>query len=209
DEIHVLMHLGARTQHARRHAPRRWNHNPHAIAIELGALLVRQRYAVDDHVSLHVLPAFVADRVDAAADALADPVILVLAEQVPVAIEHVLADLDHLRRLEPAVDPGVAQRAVEPVDVLLDLEDAPVEGAGHVEHAVALRKAAVAEGNHHLALRNDLAVEIGDALIGECAHGSLSRLTGVERRPASKRYFLAVSLAFLKARSLPSPSHES
>src|SRR5437763_542807 len=149
------MHLGARTQHARRHAPRRRHHDPHAIAIELGALLVRQRHAVDDQVGLHVLPALIPDGIDAAADALADPIILVLAEQVPVAIEDVLADLDHLRRLEPAVDPRVAQRSVEPVYVLLDLEYAAVERAGHIEHTVAFGEAAVAEGDHHLALRND------------------------------------------------------
>src|SRR5205085_8759516 len=55
----------------------------------------------------------------------------------------------------------------EAVDVLLQAEGLALEGARHVEGAVAVLPAAVAEGNHHVALRHEFAVEPGDALIAE------------------------------------------
>ena len=59
--------------------------------------------------------------------------------------------------------PQVAQRAVEALDVLLEAEDAPVEGARHVEAAVAAVEAAVAVGDDHLGLGHEPAVEVGGA----------------------------------------------
>src|SRR5436309_2893216 len=49
--------------------------------------------------------------------------------------------------------------------MLLQLEGAAMEGAGHVEGGIAVFEAAVAEWQHDLALRDDLAVEIGDAVV--------------------------------------------
>src|SRR5712671_6802731 len=51
--------------------------------------------------------------------------------------------------------------------MLLQTERRAFEGAGHVEGAVAVLPAAVAERDHDLAFRHELAVEPGDALIAE------------------------------------------
>src|SRR5947207_15966648 len=49
--------------------------------------------------------------------------------------------------------------------MLLQLEGAAMEGAGHVEGGVAIFEAAVAERQHDLALGNYPAVEIGDPVV--------------------------------------------
>src|ERR1043166_7317432 len=50
--------------------------------------------------------------------------------------------------------------------MLLQLEGAAVEGAGHVESGVAVFEAAIAERQDDLALRDKAAVKIGDAVVG-------------------------------------------
>src|SRR4051794_34710839 len=49
--------------------------------------------------------------------------------------------------------------------MLLQLEGAAMEGAGHVEGGVAVFEAAVAERQHDFAFGDDLAVEISDAVV--------------------------------------------
>jgi hypothetical protein len=65
----------------------------------------------------------------------------------------------HLVRPKARIDPQVFERFVEPLDVLLQLEQPVAEGAGHVEAAVAVNPAAVAERDAHLALRHEFTVE--------------------------------------------------
>ena len=75
---------------------------------------------------------------DAAADPLADPIIVVSSEQMAVALEHLFRQVPHLLRAEPGIDPQIFERAVEAVDVLPHLEKPMAEAAGHVEAAVAI-----------------------------------------------------------------------
>ncbi len=49
--------------------------------------------------------------------------------------------------------------------MLLDLEDPPLEGAGHIEGGVAVFEPAVAERDDDLALGHVITVEVGDPLI--------------------------------------------
>ena len=70
------------------------------------------------------------DLLDAAADALADPVVVVGPEQVAVALEHLFGQRAHLVRPEARIDAQVFERAVEPVDVLLHLEQPVAEACG-------------------------------------------------------------------------------
>ena len=60
------------------------------------ALAERQRHAFDHHVRAVIVEIVAGHVLHAAADALADPVILVGAEQMAVALEHFLAQRDHL-----------------------------------------------------------------------------------------------------------------
>src|SRR5262245_52428548 len=50
--------------------------------------------------------------------------------------------------------------------MLLQPEDGAIEGAGHVERAVAIFEAAIAPRHHHLPFRHKLAVEAGDSCVG-------------------------------------------
>ena len=109
-------------------------------------------------------------KVHAAADALADPIVLVRTQEVQVAREHLFADPDHLLLAEARIDMQRLQRLVEPGHVLLQLERPAVEASGHVEDGIAILEAAVAEGDQDLSFRNIAAVEIGDALVGLLGH---------------------------------------
>jgi hypothetical protein len=111
---------------------------------------------------------------DAAADPLPDPVVVVGPEEMAVPLEQLLGELAHAPRPEAGVDAQVFERAVQPLDVLLHLEQPVAEAAGHVEAAVAIDPARVAEGDAHLPLRHELAVEPGDALVGSDRHLDLS-----------------------------------
>ena len=56
-----------------------------------------------------MLPPLVADRVDPARYPLAEPVVGIVGEEMPVALQHLLADPDHLAGAEAGVDPQIAQ----------------------------------------------------------------------------------------------------
>ena len=154
-----------------RHAAHRGHDHVDAVAEQAGARLKRQRHALDDHGRAVVVPVVARGPLHAARDALPDPVVLVRPEQVAVARAHLLADLDHLGRRQARIDAQILERAVEALDVLLDFEHAAVEGAGHVERAVAVQPAAVAKRHAHLALGHVVAVEVGDPLVRQRAHG--------------------------------------
>ena len=173
DEVEIVVRLGARRQRIRRRAAVRRDHDLDAVLEQLGALGERQRIAFEHHVRPVVIDVVARRFLDAAADALPDPVIVVRPKQVPVALEQLFGQRAHLVRPEARIDAQVFQRAVEPVDVLLHLEQPVPEGAGHVETAVAIDPARVTERNAHLALRHELAVEPGHPFVCQLGHLSL------------------------------------
>src|SRR5690606_3171787 len=152
------------------------HHDVHAIPELTRALLQGQGHAFDDHIRAGMLPALVAHGIDPARDALADPVVLVGSEEMHVARQNLLADADHLLRRQTGVDAEVAQRLIEAVDMLAELERAVIEGPRHIERGVTVLEAAVAEWNNHLPFRHILAVEVGDSLVAarRCGHWSAS-----------------------------------
>src|SRR5215831_20428304 len=114
------------------------------------------------------------DFFDAAADPLANPIIIIGGEQVAVALEHLLRERAHLLRPEPGIDAQVLEGAIEAVDVLFHFKQAMAEAARHIEGTVAVNPARIAEGDPHLALGEKLAVEPGDALVGTYTHRTLA-----------------------------------
>ena len=103
----------------------RWR-NGSGMHYDLGTVIV-------EIVARHVL--------HAATDALADPVVLIRAEQMAVALEDVLADCDHLLSAHAGIDAQVLQGTVEALHVLLQLERLAAEAARHVEGTVAVKPA--------------------------------------------------------------------
>ncbi len=87
-------------------------------------------------------------------------------EERKIALEDVKSGIEHLLGGEPRIEPQIGERFIEPADVLFKQERLVSGGAGRVEGAVPHRKTVVAEGNAHLALRQEIAVEICDTLIG-------------------------------------------
>src|SRR4051812_14949582 len=69
--------------------------------------------------------------------------------------------------------------------MLLELERPAMKGAGHIEGGVAVFEPAVAERHHHLALRHDLAVEIGDPVVRPGVRLRVSGRVGHCRPPKS------------------------
>src|SRR4051794_18839620 len=84
--------------------------------------------------------------------------------------------------------------------MLLQLEGAAMEGAGHVESGVAVFEAAVAERQHDLALRDKAAVEISHAVVGP----SLTHL-----RPPSNNGARVSAKSSTAARSLSASASSS
>ena len=62
------------------------------------------------------------DFLHAAADPLADPVIVVHSEEVTIALEQLFGQPAHPLRPEARVNAQILERAIKPVDVLLHLE---------------------------------------------------------------------------------------
>ncbi|MBI3472192.1 MAG: hypothetical protein HY013_12620 [Candidatus Solibacter usitatus] len=122
---------------------------------------------------------FITDRIDAATDALADPPIASGGAQMFVARHDLLRHADHFPRTHAGIQTQITQGAIETVNVLLQPEGAAVKGARHVEGAVAVPPAPVAERDQHLILGHELAVEPGEAGIGRVRHGRLCYLSRI------------------------------
>ena len=78
--------------------------------------------AFEHDVRAVIVEIVAAHLLDAAADALADPVVVVRPEEMAVALEELSGQLAHPLRAEAGVDPEIFERAVEPLDMLLHLE---------------------------------------------------------------------------------------
>jgi hypothetical protein len=127
----------------------------------------RQRQAFHDDRRAVLSPDLACRGVQPARDPLRDPVIVVPLQQRQVAAQDFLGDLHHAALRNARIDAEVAQRAIQTIHVLGELEDFAAERARGVEHRVAVLEAAVAEGYEHVALGHEPAVVVRDA-IGGC-----------------------------------------
>jgi len=91
NEVQVVVRLGARRQRIRRHAPVRRYDDADALAEQLGALHEREGRALEHHVRAMVVDVVARHVLHPAADALADPVVVVRTEEMAVAREQLLA----------------------------------------------------------------------------------------------------------------------
>ena len=171
NQVQVVVRLGARRQRIRRDAAHGRHDHVDAVAEQARSRLERQRHAFDDDVRPVVVPEVAVDLLHAARDTLRHPIVVVGTKQVHVALNHLPADVDHLGRRKTRVDTQDLERAIEPLDMLLELEDPAFEGAGDIERAVAEDPAPVPERHEDLALGHELSVEIGDPLVRQIIHG--------------------------------------
>jgi hypothetical protein len=102
---------------------------------------------------------FIIDRIDTATHALADPPVARPASKMFVAFNDLLGQIGHLLRTHAGVEAEITKRTVEAFNVLAKAEGTAVERARHVEGAVTILPAPVAEGDQNLILRHELAVE--------------------------------------------------
>src|SRR3954462_926779 len=119
---------------------------------------------------------FIVNRVDTATDPLTDPPITSCDAQMFVACNDLFRHLYHLLRTYAGIQTQIAKRAIEAVDVLLEPEGAAVEGARHVEGAVAVLPTAVTKRDQHLILGHELAIHPGEPGIAKLCHGCLCYL---------------------------------
>src|SRR5262249_4547841 len=145
-----------------------------AVAVVGGTLLERQRRAIHDNVRTDVVPALVTNRPHAARNALPDPEIIAVPEQMGVAADNFVRDFGHLLRRHADVDPQVSEGAIEPIDMLLHLERTAIEGPRHVEAAIAVDEAPVAIWHADVRFGNISAVEVGHSLIRTLRHHASS-----------------------------------
>ena len=104
DQVQVIVRLGARREGFGRYPPGRRHDDVDPITEQPCARLQRQRDAFDDDIGTGMLPPLVTDCVDPARHPLAEPVIGVLGQKMPVAFEHLLARRGHLGRAEAGID---------------------------------------------------------------------------------------------------------
>src|SRR5262249_26552020 len=114
------------------------------------------------------LPDQTRDGAAPAGDAPPDHGLAIGPGQRQVVLEHLAGRLLHLVSGDAQRHARVAAGAVEPVDVLAQLEGPPAEGARRVVDGIAVLHAAVEDGDRRLALRNERAVEIDHALLHRC-----------------------------------------
>jgi hypothetical protein len=112
-----------------------------------------------------------------------DPFDVGLAEAVAAdGLDHkavkVIARERHLHR-------NRRQRAVEAIDVLVELEHAPVPGNDRLEHAVAVEHGMIQHRDARLAFGNKLAVHIDDSFRHDALHCCLP--VNRRHRPVSRR----------------------
>ena len=101
-----------------------------------------------------------------------------------VARDDLLADLLHLVGREARVDPHVAERPVEPVNVLPHAEALAVERARHVEHAVADEKAAIQGIDSDLVEGHPLSAEVRGVVGHETPPAAYRCRSAGEARPS-------------------------
>ena len=180
------MRLGVGAERVGGRAAHRRDDDIDAVAEQPRARTQRKRRALDDDVGAGMGGDVAAGNIDAAADALADPVILAFFEQVQVAGQRLPGHFGHLCLVEARVDADVAQRPVKPVQMLGKPEDAPAEGPRHIEHGVAVTKAAVAERQPRLVFGDEVAVEPDHPSVRPVGHGRGSpRCAPASRRRSS------------------------
>ena len=137
----------------------------------MGACRQRQGQAFDnDRGAFPFRPRGRIRRIEAARHPLRHPVILVRADQRQVPFDDLFRHLDEIVDGHSRIDAEIFQRPIEPLQMLPQPEDFMAEGAGGVEHRIAVLDAPVAKGNAGLALGYVFAVQIDNALI-RSAHG--------------------------------------
>ena len=162
--------------------------DPDPVPVEGRALTEGQGEALHDDRGAGLAEHGAVPRVEAARDALGDPVVLVGLEKREVAAQDLLRDLDHGRRGQARVDPEVAERAVQPLHVLAELEDPVAEGPGRVEHRVPVLEPPVTERDPNLGLGQVPPVEVRDPLPCRSRHRSplLDRVGSWRETPPSR-----------------------
>src|SRR5262245_59853066 len=107
---------------------------------------------------------------DAPADALANPIVIVWPEKVAIALKQLFRQGAHLPGSKARIDAKIFERAIEPIDVFVHFEQAVIEAARHIERAVAIDPASVAKGNADLAFGQEHPVEPGNPLVAARVH---------------------------------------
>jgi hypothetical protein len=109
---------------------------------------------------------FLPNRIDAATDTLSNPPIACRAVQMFVARHDLLGFVDHLLGTDSGVQTQIPQGTIESVYVFLEPEGAAIKRPRHVEGAVAIPPAPIAERDQDLIFGHKTAVEPGGAAIG-------------------------------------------
>ena len=94
----------------------------------------------------------------------------VIVQKVEVAGQHLLAVFLHLLEAHAGIHLQIFERFVEALEMLVELENTMAEGARHIERAIAIFKAAVAERDHGAAFRHDLSVDVYHPFVGQIRH---------------------------------------
>ena len=162
--IHLVGDLRPGLEALRRGPPHRRDHEPRPLPVEPGEGAEGDREAVDGHRGSPLPRRGGHPRPDTARDVEPDGVLVELAEQREVPLQDLPRDALHAVGRLLDLDPGVAQRAEEPIDVPTEAERLVPVGPSDVVDALAALEPAVEDRHPGLALEHPVAVEVHDPL---------------------------------------------
>ena len=94
-----------------------------------------------------------------------NPIVIIVAEKLQVLFYYLDRGVPHFIFRDAGIDPDVVKRVVKTVEMFVEFEDTVSEGTGHVKHGIAVLETAIPEGNHGMAFRHDLTVEVRYAFV--------------------------------------------
>jgi hypothetical protein len=158
-EIEVVEALDLRVEHLARRPAHRDRLQLEAARDPLAGRAVDVGLGEDDQVRNAAGRVHQRSAVAAARD---DPFHVSVVE--PVAAYCLDDELAHRRAIHRRAERDRGHRSEAAVDMLVELEEAPVPGAGGLEHAVAIEHGMVEHGDASLRLRHELPVHVDDRL---------------------------------------------
>src|SRR5262245_24839676 len=160
--VHLICDLGLRLEALRRRSAGRRRDQQAAFDIFAGEAVVGDRHAEDGESGGHGPP--LRETIHAAADDLPYGAIIVGIQEMLIAIEDLDGEPRHLIDRHPAIDTRILQGAIEPSNVLVELEELVAEAARDVIDALTAGKASVENRDFGFARRYEGAIDVAKSL---------------------------------------------
>src|SRR5262245_8815978 len=160
--VHLICDLGLRLEALRRRSAGRRRDQQAAFDILAGEAVVGDRQAEERDSRGHCPP--LGESIYAAADDLPHGAIIVRIQEMLIALEDLDGEPRHLIGRDAGIDTRILQGAIEPSNVLVELEELVTEAARDVIDALTAGKASVEDRDLGFARRYEGAIDVAKSL---------------------------------------------